>query len=429
MKREGYDWPIRQDGIEHFRRVERRLPEDQKNQPAGRVSTSHILLARLIAAILNVAPPMVGSYALGRETYGVVASVLAIAVIVFGPVSQYLSQNLLRVLCTAQRAERPMGAAIIFCTGCAALIELGHLAGVITISEALQLSTLIVALLLLRICEVQLISDERIVSSIAVYYAAPPVFCSAFYVVAASLGGGHAAAAAAQSLGYCVAALFAMLTAKGVGKLLAQGLRSPAVSAAREFAASLPLMISGGATAAAEFLPVVLLRGMNAFAVIPVFEIARKFASMPTTLVNPLLNQVNPSMIRAYAANDQPAIHTLLRGMFRFLVYTGIVFACGVAATLIASLYEPRIQEVSALLIPLSIGSVAALWCIPYQSLLIAARGDHWFAISSGVAVVLLLVLTHLFSALGPGLAVACAVGLSVAASGLIVRYRAIKET
>jgi O-antigen/teichoic acid export membrane protein len=372
---------------------------------------------------------MVGSYALGRETYGVVASVLAIAVIVFGPVSQYLSQNLLRVLCTAQQADRPLGAALLFSTGCIGLIELGRLAGAITTSEAFQLCTLIVALLLLRICEVKLISEEKIVSSIAVYYAGPPVFCSAFYVVAASLGGGHAAAAAAQSLGYCVAALFAMFTAKGVGSLLAQGLRSPAVSAVREFTASVPLMISGGATAAAEFLPVVLLRGMNAFAVIPVFEIARKLASIPTTLVNPLLNQVNPSMIRAYAAKDQPAIRALLRRMFRFLLYTGIVFVCGVAAMLVASLYEPQLQEVCALLIPLSVGSVAAMWCLPYQSLLIAVRGDHWFAISSGVAVVLLLVLTQLFSALGPGLAVACAVGLSVATSGLIVRYRAIRET
>ena len=389
---------------------------------------SQILSVRLIAALLNVVPPVVGSYALGRESYGVVASVLAIAMIVFGPVGQYLSQNLLRVLCTAQHAERLIGAAILFCVGCIGLIELAHLAGVIKASEALQLSTLIVALLLLRICEVKLISDGKIVLSIIVFYAVPPVLCSASYIVASGLGGGRAVVAAAQSIAYCVAAVVAMLAAKGVKNLLTQGLRGPVVLAVRECTAALPIMISGGATAAAESLPVVLLGSLNAFAVIPVFEIARKFASVPTTLANPVLNQVNPGMIRAYAADDHPAIRSLMGKMFRFLIFTGIFFTGGVAVMLIASFYEPRIQEVFALLIPLAIGSVVAIFCLPYQSLLIAARGDRWFAISSGAGVFLLLVLTHVFSSLGPGLAVACAVGLSVATSGLIVRYRAIKE-
>ena len=389
---------------------------------------SKILSARLIAALLNVAPPVVGSYALGRESYGVVASVLAIATIVSGPLSQYLSQNLLRVLCTSQQVGRPVAAAILFCTGCVALIELGHLGKLISTSDALQISTLIVAQMLLRICEVKLISDEKIVSSIVVFYAAPPVFCSIFYVIAAFLGGGHAMAAAAQSIGFCVSALMAIHTAKGVGSLLAQGLCSTAYSAAREFTASLPLMISGGATAAAEFLPVVLLRGLNAFAVIPIFEIARKIASVPTTLANPLLNQINPSMIRAYEANNQLEIHSLMRRMVRFLAHTAIFYSCGVALTFFASFYEPRLKEIIDLLVPLSIGSVVAMWCVPYQSLLIAASGDRWFAISSGVGVVLLLLLTYMFSVLGPGLAVSCAFGLSVAASGLIVRYRALKE-
>ena len=397
-------------------------------EPAGRVSTSHILLARVVAAILNVAPPVVGSYALGRESYGVVASVLAIAVIVLGPVSQCLTQNLLRVLCTAKQAEPPVGAALLFGAACVALTEILHLAGAISTSEALQLATLFVTLILLRICEVQLISDERIVSAIAVFYAMPPLLCSAFFLVAASVGGGRAAAAAAQSAAYGVAALVAMLTAHRVGTLLVRSLRSPVASVVREFASSLSLMLSGGAAAAAEFLPVVLLRGLDALSVIPVYEIARKIASVPTTLVNPLLNQLNPAMIRAYASKDQAEIRRLLRGMFRFVFYTGAVFACCVAATLIASYYDRRVHDVSELLLPLSVGTVAAMWCVPYQSLLIAAHGDHWFAISSGVSVVLLLAVTHLLSTLGPGLAVACAVGLSVAASGLIVRYRAIKE-
>jgi O-antigen/teichoic acid export membrane protein len=378
--------------------------------------------------LLNVAPPLVGSYALGRESYGAAASVLAIATIVFGLVSQYLSQNLLRVLCTQQQPERALGAAMLFSTTCIGLAAAVHFAGAISALEAVQLATLVVALTLLRICEVQLISTERIVSSIIVFYAAPPLLCSVFYLVAGLLGGGHAATAAAQSLAYCVAALIAMCTADGVRTLLGRALRTPAASVASELAHSFPLTISGVATATAEFLPVVLLRTMDAFSAIPVYEIARKIASVPTTLANPLLNQVNPAMIRAYTSRDKPEIQRLLRRIFRLLFWAGIFFFFLVAAMLIGGFYNGRVQDVSELLLPLSLGTVVAMWCVPYQSLLIAARGDHWFTVSSGVSVVLMLALTHLCSALGPALAVSCAVGVSVAASGLIIRYRAIKE-
>jgi O-antigen/teichoic acid export membrane protein len=391
------------------------------------VPTAHILLARVIAAILNVAPPVIGSYALGRETYGLVASVLAIATIVFGPVSQFLSQHVLRVLCTAQQAERAVGAALLYAIGCMALVAFLHLAGAISTPDALQLATLVSALTLLRICEVQLISAERVVSSIVVFYAAPPLLCSAFYVAAASLGGGHEAAAAAQALGYCVAALAAMHMAGGVRLLLAQALRSPALPVARELARSVSLMVSGGATAAAEFLPVVLLRSLDAFSVIPVYEIARKIASVPTTLANPLLNQVNPAIIRAYAARNRAEVKRLMHQIFRSLAYAGIAFACFVGATLAAAHYETRVQDVAELLLPLSLGTVVAMWCVPYQSLLIAAHGDRWFTISSGVSVMLLLALTWAGAHLGPGLAVSCAVGFSVAVSGLIIRHRALQ--
>lgn len=399
-------------------------------RPPGsdRVATSHIVLARLFAAAVNVAPPLVGSYALGRESYGMVASVLAIATIVFGPVSQVLSQNLLRLLCTEQEAERAVGAALLFCTGCAAVFAAVCVAGWLATVDALQLATLVVSLTLLRICEVQLISAERVVSSTMIFYAAPPGLSSLFYLVAATTGGGHEAGAVAQSVAYGVSAVLAMTAAHGVTSLVARSLRRPASAAARELVRSVPLIVSGAASAAADYLPVVLLRGLGAFSVIPVYEVARKIASVPTTFANPLVNQMSPAIIRAYASENRHEIRRLLRRIFQLLFYAAIVFLCFVAATLIAGSYIPRIEDVAELLVPLALGTLVSMWCVPYQSLLIAARGDHWFSASSGVSVVLLLVLTHWFAALGPGLAVSWAVAISVAASGLIVRYRAVKE-
>jgi O-antigen/teichoic acid export membrane protein len=339
-----------------------------------------------------------------------------------------LSQNLLRLLCTAQRAERAVGATLLFCLACAVAVGLLHFAGALSGIDALQLAILVVSLTLLRICEVHLISAERVVSSITVFYAAPPLLSSAFYLVASWLGGGHAVAAAAQCVAYCVAAAAAIHTARGVRSLLVQALRSPAGPVARELARSVSLMVSGAASAGADFLPVVLLRGMGAFAVIPVYEIARKIASVPTTLANPLLNQMNPAIIRAYASEDRHEIRRLLGRLFQFLSYAGVVFLCFVVATLVAGSYIPRIEDVAELLLPLSLGTIVAMWCIPYQSLLIAARGDHWFSVSSGISVVLLLAVTYLAASLGPGRAVSWAMGLSVAASALVIRYRARKE-
>lgn len=392
------------------------------------VATSHILVARLLAAALNVAPPLVGSLALGRELYGMVASVLALATIVFGPVSQILSQNLLRALCTAQKGERVVAAALLFWTGSAASVVVLHLVGAISGTEAAQLAFLGLSLTVLRICEVHLISSERVVRSIVIFYAAPPLLSSAFYLLAGASDDRPVAAALAQSLAYGVAAAAGVCTAAGVKTVILDALRAPAGLVARELAHSTSLMLGGLTTAASDFLPALLLRSLDALAIIPVYEIARKIASMPTTMANPLLNQMNPAIIRAYAAKDRIEIRRLLRRVSHLLLYPGLGFVCFVAATLVAGWYIPRLAELAELLLPLSFGALVAMWCVPYQSLLIAARGDHWFSLSSGVAVVLLLGLTYACASLGAGLAVSWAVAVSVAANGLIVRYRAMKE-
>ena len=391
--------------------------------------TRYILLARLLAGILNAAPPLVGSYAMGRDSYGAAASVLAIAAISFGVISQYLSQNLLRVLCTGQTGDKAVGAAMLFSGVSMVFAAVAHVAGLISVQEAVQLATLVVALTLLRICEVQLISKDRIVASILVFYAAPPVLCSVFFIVAGLSGGGYAAAGIAQSVGYALAALMAMAIARGVRPLLKLAIQTHPVEVARELGRSLPLMISGVLGAAMEWLPVVLLRGMDALAVIPVYEIARKMASFPTTLANPLLNQANPAMIRAYASHDRDEILVLMKNFARRLSGVGVVFVLMVVALLAGGLYDTRIHDVSQLLLPLALGTIVAMWCVPYQLLLIAAQGDRWFTFSSGLSIVLLLSLSHVLSGLGPALAVSCAAGLSIAAGALIIRFRALRET
>jgi O-antigen/teichoic acid export membrane protein len=393
------------------------------------VPTRYILLARLLAGILNAAPPLVGSYAMGRDSYGAAASLLAIAAISFGVISQYLSQNLLRVLCTGQKGDVAVGAAMLFLGVSMVFAAVAHVAGLISVQEAVQLATLVVALTLLRICEVQLISKDRIVASILVFYAAPPVLCSVFFIVAGLSGGGYAAAGIAQSVGYALAALMAIAIARGVRPLLKLAIQTHPVEVARELGRSLPLMISGVLGAAMEWLPVVLLRGMDALAVIPVYEIARKMASFPTTLANPLLNQANPAMIRAYASHDRDEILVLMKNFARRLSGVGVVFVLMVVALLAGGLYDTRIHDVSQLLLPLALGTIVAMWCVPYQLLLIAAQGDRWFTFSSGLSIVLLLSLSHVLSGLGPALAVSCAAGLSIAAGALIIRFRALRET
>jgi len=392
------------------------------------VPTHYILLARLLAGILNAAPPLVGSYAMGRDAYGAAASVLAIATIMYGVISQYLSHKLLRFLCTGQKGDVAVGAAMLFLLVSMVLFAVTHFVGVISAQEAVQLAALVVSLTFLRICEVQLISTDRIVTSILVYYAAPPVLCSVFFIFAGLSGGGAAAAGIAQSVGYAAAALMALGIAGSVRTLLKRAIRTHPVAMARELGRSLPLMISGVLAAASEFLPVVLLRGMGALADIPVYEIARKIASLPTTLANPLLNQINPAMIRAHALHDRGEILDLLKKFTRRLSGIAIVFVLLVAVSLVAGRYDTRVHEVSRLLLPLSLGTIVALWCLPYQAVLIAAEGDRWFMVSSGLSIVLLLSLSYVFSGLGSALAVSCGAGLSIAVSTLVIRFHVLRE-
>ncbi len=371
---------------------------------------------------------MVGSYAMGRDSYGAAASVLAIATILFGVISQYLSQNLLRLLCTGQKGDLAVGAAMLFSLSSMLLAALAHLIGIMSSAEAVQLATLVVALTFLRLCEVELISTGRIVASILVYYAVPPVLCSVFFVFAGLSGGGYTAAGIAQSAGYAAAAALAMSMAGGVRTLLRFAIRIHPLAAARELGRSLSLMISGVSTASVEFLPMVLLRGMDALAVIPVYEIARKIASISTTLANPLLNQANPAIIRAYALHDKAEIVWLMKQFARRLSGIGVAFVLMIFSLVVTGFYDARVHDVSQLLLPLSLGSIVAMWCVPYQPLLIAARADRWFTVSSGLSIVLLLLFTRVFAGLGPALAVSCAAGLSIAAGALVIRFRAGRE-
>jgi O-antigen/teichoic acid export membrane protein len=391
------------------------------------VGVPYLLLARLLAAALNVAPPLVGSYALGRESYGMVASVLAIATITCGPIGVCLSQRMLRQLCTSQPAEPVVGGALLYALACMSVTGALFFAGTLSAPDALELVVLIVALTVLRVCEVQLISEGRVIPATLVFFAGPPTLTSACYFAAAAYGGGHAAGALAQSAGYLAAAFVGLATARQVLPLLGRSLWQPRRSAV-ELVNSYPLMATGAATVAAEFLPIVLLRGFGAFAVIPVYEIARKIASVPTTLANPLLNQTNPAIIQAYASGDRAEIRRLLKGLVQVLFHGQVLFLCLVAATLVAGAYNTHMEDVAKLLLPLSLGTLVAVWCIPYQGLLIAAHGDRWFGLASGVSVVLLLAITYSFAWLGAGMAVSWAVGVSVAANALIVRFRAMQE-
>lgn len=390
--------------------------------------THYILLVRLLAGILNAAPPVVGSYAMGRDSYGAAASVLAIATILFGVISQYLSQNLLRLLCTGQKGELAVGAAMLFALASMLLAALAHLIGIMTSAEAVQLATLVVALTFLRLCEVELISTGRIVASILVYYAVPPVLCSVLFVFVGMAGGGYTEAGIAQSAGYAAAAALAVSMAGGVRTSLRFAIRIHPFAVARELGRSFSLMISGVSTASVEFLPMVLLRSMDALAVIPVYEIARKIASISTTLANPLLNQANPAIIRAYALHDKAEIVWLMKQFARRLSGIGVAFVLMIFSLVVTGFYDARVHDVSQLLLPLSLGSIVAMWCVPYQPLLIAARADRWFTVSSGLSIVLLLLFTRVFAGLGPALAVSCAAGLSIAAGALVIRFRAGRE-
>lgn len=365
---------------------------------------------------------------MGRDAYGSAASVLAIATIIFGVVSQHLSQTLLRLLCTGQKGDVAVGAALLFAVLSMVFVTAAHFLGILAAMEAVQLSTLVVALTFLRICEVQLISMERIFTSILVYYAAPPVLCSVCFVFAGRSGGGFEAAGAAQAIGYAGAAVVAMAVSGGVRPLLKRAIQVSPVAMTRELRRSLPLMISGVSTSAAEFLPMVLLRSMGALGAIPVYEVARKIASIPTTLANPLMNQTNPAIIRAYALQDKDEVLLLMKRFSKRLSWVGVVFAVLVATLVAGGFYDNRIHDVSRLLLPLSLGTIVAMWCVPYQPLLIAAQGDRWFTLSSAFSIVLLPSFTHLFSVMDPALAVSCAAGLSIAASALVIRFRALCE-
>jgi hypothetical protein len=118
-----------------------------------------------------------------------------------------------------------------------------------------------------------------------------------------------------------------------------------------------------------------------------------------------------------------------MKKIARRLSGVGVVFLLIVVALLAGGLYDTRIHDVSQLLLPLSLGTIVAMWCVPYQLLLIAAQVDRWFTFSSGLSILSLLSLSHVFSGLGSALAVSCAAGLSIAGGALIIRFRASRET
>ncbi|CDS54753.1 hypothetical protein [Polaromonas sp. CG9_12] len=384
---------------------------------------------RIFAALANVAPPLVGSYALGRVGYGAAATLVAVALVVTGPANLVLSQGLLRTLVSDGPGEKPVACALMFCAACFVLIYACYGGALLSGSEALHLSCILGTLIVLRICEVALISESRVAVSVLTYYALPPLLSCLFFLAFAQLGAGYEWAAAAQCSGYVLAMAAALVAAKRIAvPLLWKAAHQSPGLILEELRRSVPLGISGALVAAAEHLPLVLLRSLGAFAVVPVFELARKIASIPSTLANPLLNQSNPAVIRAYKTQNHDEMTHLLHRLFRLLRYFSIVYLLGVSAFVAVSFYWPQLLEISYLLVPLAIGSLFTTWSLPYGSVLMAAHEDRWLAFSSGTAACVLLLLTPILLGLHtpPAIAVAVAAATSVVVSNILVRVRAL---
>jgi hypothetical protein len=365
----------------------------------SRETLSLVMAARVIAGLVSVLPPVLALWLLDRSQYGRAISDIALALILCGPITQYIGQGYLRAALKAEHhggTRHFPGAAIVHLWGLGAVFAGGAAAilGFLQTADAVVVAAFVPVYLANRVLESQLVARSRQLAAVILVYVLPPIFTSTLIVLLTRLGalGDFASVAASVILAYAATVYLGLVHERSFAQRLAPPPLPRGWSAWREETRAVAAFLTHGALlGAAEQVPVVALRLIGASAVIPSFELARKVASLPGVIIHALSMHLVPRMVGAAERHDLADLRRLAMRATGGMTAFAMLYA-GAAAASVAVLQAmgPIADALPfSLLTPLLLTSVVIAAGSGFGAASLALRGERWWV--RGAALGLLL--------------------------------------
>lgn len=361
------------------------------------------LALRIGAGAAGTLPPVAALAFFDRAAYGHAMANFALALLMIGPIAQYVSQGYLRELVAADaRGGSPAGAvtAPLYALLCIGLLAALAATTLLTPIDAAFAAGMVALATTARLQESWFVAAGRQNAAIALFYLAPPLVLVGLMLGLRGITGADdfllVAWAQIVAYGGCVLASLALQPNHGRGLLVPPIPRSLAAWR-RELSAAALFMANGAMLSATENLPIVLLRLFGFAAVTPTYELARKVAAVPGVLLHALNMHLAPRLISAAHAG---AWQDFRAQLIRFSLITssaGIAYIALALAILFGLVFwlpgvAPRI-EVPVFVILLGAAAVTAV-AAPCGSALIALRGEAWWTVGAALSLAIQLVIS-----------------------------------
>lgn len=390
------------------------------------------LIARIAGGALGALPPIIALAWLDRPAYGHAMANYALALLLIGPIAQYIGQGYMRDLVTGAsslEAGRPAGTAMVhaYLLLCGAGIALTGALSVLSRVDTGFTVAFVAVVAVSRMQESWFVAVGRQASAIVLFYILPPLLHSVFMMAGWLFVGGNdfwiVGVAHVIALAVCVAVSLVVQTSAGRRLLLP---RFPCSLAdwRQEFSAAAVFMLNGVVLSATENLPVVLLRALGFAALIPIFELARKVAAIPGLLIHALNMHMTPRLIAQANVGLWREFRALLA---RFTLLSASIGGAYVAVALIALLSAPDVPLLAervdtAMFAILLMSALVTALAAPCGSALIALRGEIWWTVGAvGSFVVQVAITVAALSRSGPLAIPIAVVGQTAALSATVV--------
>ena len=384
---------------------------------------------RIFGGLVGTLPPLIALGWLDRAAYGHAMANYALALMLLGPISQYITQGYLRELLhqkTESGVTSPSGTIVVYAYVLLGIAAAGLAAAVSVISwaDAAIIATMLAISAVARMQEAYLVARGHQDSAVLLFYVLPPLLHAALIIVMHAMGmlGDFWNVAVSQIIAYGGCLVASLLLAQGAAgrTLLLASLSTRHADWQKAFASVRHFLASGALLSTTEQVPIVILNTFGLGAVIPSFELARKVSAVPQVFIHALNMHMMPDLIRYVAANAWDRFRTVLG---RFILVSGGIGCLYVAAVIVGLLTLQRFSGVGQSLdmpvfvILLAAAAVTAIGA-PIGSALVALNGEMWWTLAASISLAVQL----LVSFLGLDAWGAEAIALSMLAQAVVLR-------
>ena len=365
---------------------------------------------RILGGAAATLPPLIALAWLDRAQYGHAMANYAIALLLIGPLSQFLTQGYLRELLNGKGAAGagPCGTSMVhvYALICILALCLAATTSIISWADAAIVAIMVAISVLSRMQEAWLVATRHQNLAMLLFYVLPPLVHSALILAVHASGevNDFWSVALSQIVAYGGCLVASVLLAAGAAgrRLLLPVTARGVVEWRREFAAVRHFLASGALLSTTEQVPIVFLNAFGLGAVIPSFELARKIASVPYVFIHALNMHMMPDLVRYAGENAWTqfravlARFTLVSGSIGSL-YAGMVLVGVFALQGYADTANPIDTTMYVLLL---CGAIVTAVGAPAGSGLVALNGETWWTLAASISLAVQLAISVL--ALGP---------------------------